>query len=150
MSRAYSGKTSISALSWRIAVFMTIPYLFIVWVFYTQMLGGDTFATKILWLAIWWIFLQAGGFIGLFPVLIVMRVVYDLIYHNSAAYALWIREGGSPFWDVLPWPINTDAPKVRMAISRPPDYDLCPRDGWPLGRRFGNQCRYCGLYYDKG
>ena len=79
-----------------------------------------------------------------------MRAATDRMFGCRREYHDWLRAGGDPFWDVLPWPINTDPDVVRMAITAPPDHDACPLDGYPLGRRFGNQCRACGRFYDKG
>lgn len=152
MSRAYSGKTSIAVIAWRIAAFNTLAFLFLLWVFYDGILsGGDVgFVERVVGLVFWWTFCQFGGFLSAFQINLVLRLIFNFYFQSRPEYVMWLREGGSPFWDILPWPFNTDSNTVRMAISRPPDYDVCPRDGYPLGRRFGNQCRHCGLYYDKG
>jgi hypothetical protein len=151
MSRESSGKSPISTLAWRFSLFLVTPfYLIIVWVF-DPLLNTYGFLGKMWWLFVWWACSNLGAFslsVGVgWPLL---RAVTDWIFERRREYWDWRRAGGDPFWDVLPWPINIDPPKVRMAITIPPDQDVCPIDGFPLGRRFGNQCRACGRFYDKG
>ena len=151
MSRQHSGKSPIPVLAWRFSFFLVTPfYLLLLWVFH-PVLGTDSTLGKVFWLFIWWIAGNLGGFsisVGLGWSL--MRASCDWAYQTRREYWDWRRAGGDPFWDVLPWPINADPPVVRMAITVPPDHDFCPHDGFPLGRRFGNQCRACGRFYDKG
>lgn len=150
MSREQSGKSPILVLAWRFSLFLVTPfYLFVLWVFHPVLSPYGT-PGKAVWLLAWWIACNIGGFsisVGLgWPL---MRAVTDMIFGGRREYWDWRRAGGDPFWDILPWPINADPPKVRMAITVPPDLDVCPLDGFPLGRRFGNQCRACGRFYDK-
>jgi hypothetical protein len=151
MSRQHSGKSPIPVLAWRFSLFIVTPfYVFLVWVFH-PILNTDSIVSKVWWLLIWWLACNFGGFsisVGLgWPL---MRAWCDFLYRSRREYWDWRRAWGDPFWDVLPWPINADPPVVRMAITTPPDHDVCPIDGYPLGRRFGNQCRGCGRFYDKG
>lgn len=129
---------------------ITPPYLFFVWIFH-GVLGRYSFLARVWYLFCWWAMMNLGGFLT--AVVIggaLMRFVSDMLYQTRREYYLWRQAGGDPFWDILPWPINTDSNKVRMAITAPPDYDFCPHDGFPVGRRFGNQCRACGTFHDKG
>ena len=151
MSRESSGKTLIPALAWRFSLCLVTPiYLFVLWIFH-PMLNTHGFLGKVWWLFVWWLSCNVGGFsvsVGLgWPL---MRAFTNWMFENRREYWDWRRAGGDPFWDVLPWPINPDPPRVRMAITVPPDQDFCPLDGWPLGGRFGNQCQACGRYYDQG
>ena len=151
MSRELSGKTPISTLAWRYSFFIVTPiYLFILWIFYPA-LNTSSFIGKVWWLFYWWAMTNAGAFlVSVGGGIVLMRMILGIAYQTRREYYLWLQNGGDPFWDILPWPINTDPDKVRMAIGVPPDYDYCPNDGFPLGRRFGNQCRACGRYHDKG
>jgi len=150
MSRAQSGKSPISRLAWRFSLFLVTPgYLLVVMLFYGM--GGTHGLSAVLALFYWWVMCNLGAFVTcVFIGGAVTRYVIDLVYQTRLEYYRWRQAGGDPYWDFMPWPINPDSNKVRMAITAPPEFDFCPYDGFPVGRRFGNQCRACGTFHDKG
>jgi hypothetical protein len=141
MSRQHTGKTSIFALwlRWEIIWFIVMsPFIWFFEPARSSIVWGTLWVTNILWILL----------------VIFMRIWGSIVQRGSTSYQQWLLAGGSPFWDTLAWPFNTDPPQVRAAIGQPPQTSNCQFCGTSLrglfgyGGNYGNQCNQCGNFND--
>ena len=84
---------------------------------------------------------------------VVVRIGGWLLYGDDPDYREWLANGGDPYFDVLPAPINTDPWIVRAGGIPEPATDFMPPADWMFqcmncGARNPNDacmCWYCGL-----
>lgn len=146
MSRAATGKTSRLVIFIRFQIFFMLLYVPLGWLLDVSAfrIEASRWSSHLLFAAIWF----GSGSVFHACMTVWMRWSFNLMFGNRQAYWNWLTNGGDPYSDWLPWPLNLDTKVVRMAIGTPPPFSLCPVCGGQLGRYFGNQCGDCGLYWD--
>lgn len=60
-----------------------------------------------------------------------------LLYGRSSEYHQWKQTGGDPYFDSLPWPINSDSRQVRETGTAEPQTTFRPPPSWKF------QCPVC-------
>lgn len=69
---------------------------------------------------------------------IVVRLGMGLMYGRSSQYHAYRRNGGDPYFDSLPWPLNPDSRQVRETGMAEPNTSFRPPASWTF------QCPVCG------
>ena len=131
--RSKSGRTSRSAVFIRayVLVFVISMALASLWNLAT---GTKFWSVVEIGIASMLIVVFYGGFAWL-----VTNVGMRLLYGRDPEYQRFIRNGGDPYLDVLPKPLNPDSEVTRQTGLREPEYDsFVP----PSHYRF--QCPRCG------
>src|SRR5262245_34598309 len=124
MSRAVTGKSSRLTIFFRFQLLYSVMYLPAAWLFDAAAFRIELgrWSSHLLLAEVWF----GSGCVFYAWMTIWMRRSFDLMFGGRDAYRNWLANGGDPFSDWLPSPINSDPKVVRMAIGTPPPFDSCP------------------------
>ncbi|WP_417737723.1 hypothetical protein [Rosistilla oblonga] len=125
-------RTSKTAIFIRATVIVFIIYMMIAWA-WNSMTNTNFWKPSEMAISAVLTVLLFGGFAWA-----VTNFGMALLYGRSSQYHQWKQTGGDPYFDSLPWPLNTDSRQVRETGMAEPRTSFVPPASWEF------QCPVCG------